>query len=799
MMKKIRLIGIIFFFLLVQNAAGCAPANTVVPVISSAVASELEVESTTAATSTNTVTATSTATLESTPTVAPGTTPTYTLGPTSTYAPITNTPPIPFNIVSIAVGGYHTCAITAGGGVKCWGSDGDGELGNGTQGHYTTPVGVVGLSSGVAAIAAGQYQTCALTTEGGVKCWGSGYAKTPMDIDGLTGGVVAISGILGHTCALTAGGGVKCWGANGTGELGDGTKINHSAPVDVTGLTSGVSAIAAGGQHTCALTDAGGVKCWGFNYGVTPVDIRGLSSGVTAIASGGYHACALTSEGIVKCWGRNDYGQLGAGGVSDMFVSTPVTVLGLTSPIRAISAGYRQTCALTAEGGLKCWGGNQYGQVGDGTNVDRTAPTDVVGLTGGVAAVSAGGWHTCAVMTYGGAKCWGANTWGELGNGKDNFNSNYTGPSEINNNSNIPVDVSGLNGGIRTISADRMHTCALPAAGGVKCWGSNFFGQLGDGTKITRNLPVDGPGMAHGYGAVEVDSADIQTCVIDSRGLVHCWGSDYHGNLADGISANGVRVDLVFPSLVPIDHVSAISGGWLYFCALVSEGGVKCWGANQQGQLGDGTTTSSNAPVNVSGLTGGVIAISSSELHSCALTDAGGIKCWGGKYGLTPVNISGMTSGVIAISSGFAFDCAIMFAGGVKCWGENTYGQLGNGRPYTYASETPTDVTGLTSGVIAISTNINNACAVLSGGGVKCWGDNRHGQLGDGTTMNRNTPVDVFGLGSGIKDMSVGENHACALAVDGWLMCWGFNGTGQLGDGTYVERHTPIFVVGLIP
>jgi len=336
---------------------------------------------------------------------------------------------------AVSAGDNHTCALTSAGGIKCWGSNGNGQLGDGTTTHRHTPVDVSGLASGVVAITAGGLHTCALTSEGGVKCWGNNDfgqlgdgttdgSSTPVDVSGLTSGVVAITARGVHSCALTSAGGVKCWGANDFGELGDGTTTDRHTPVDVSGLTSGVVAITAGGVHSCALTSAGGVKCWGYNIAgelgdgttanrYTPVDVSGLTSGIAVVAAGMLNTCALTSVGGVKCWGANDAGQLGDGTKRDRH--TPVNVSGLTSGVVAVAAGFHHACARTGAGELKCWGANESGQLGDGTERDRHTPVNVSGLTRGLAAISAGGLHTCAVTSGGGIRCWGNNKRGQLG------------------------------------------------------------------------------------------------------------------------------------------------------------------------------------------------------------------------------------------------------------------------------------------------------------------------------------------------------------------------------------------------
>ena len=344
-------------------------------------------------------------------------------------------------------------------------------------------------SARATAIAAGAWHTCALASAGGAVCWGY---NEPRAVAGLASGVAAISAGGYHACALTSAGAVVCWGWNDSGQLGNGrqgcgdVRCSSPIPVAVSGLGSGVAAIAAGGVHSCALTSVGGVVCWGDNsYGqlgdgtttnrYTPVAVSGLSSGVVAIAAGGDHTCALTSAGAVVCWGYNTYGQLGDGTTTTRL--TPVAVSGLASGVAAISAGGLHSCALTSAGGVVCWGYNGGGQLGDGTTTNRDTPVDVSGLGSGVAAIAAGGVHSCALTRAGGVVCWGSNGWGQLGDG-------------TTTERHTPVAVSGLVSGVVAIAAGTEHTCALTSVGVVKCWGENASGQLGDGTTIDSHTPV---------------------------------------------------------------------------------------------------------------------------------------------------------------------------------------------------------------------------------------------------------------------------------------------------------------------
>jgi alpha-tubulin suppressor-like RCC1 family protein len=328
--------------------------------------------------------------------------------------------------------------------------------------------------------------SCALTTSGGVKCWGSNTygqlgngtadpshsvgSTTPVDVIGLANGVAQISVGLAHACALTTNGGVKCWGDNSWGELGEGRLMNpRTTPVDVSGLTSGVVQVSAGAFSTCAVLTSGALKCWGNNvYGqlgdgtqvmrTTPVNVIGLA-GVAQVSVGDFHTCAVTTSGGVKCWGYNTYGWLGDGTSTNS--TTPVNVVGLMSGVVRVAAGGLMTCAVTESGGVKCWGHNFFGELGDGTNTSSAIPVNVSGLATGVDHVSLGYEHACAVTAGGSAKCWGSDGFGKLGNGGSNSSSS------------TPVDVSGLTSDVVQISTGYHHTCALTTTGGVKCWGNN--------------------------------------------------------------------------------------------------------------------------------------------------------------------------------------------------------------------------------------------------------------------------------------------------------------------------------------
>jgi alpha-tubulin suppressor-like RCC1 family protein len=391
------------------------------------------------------------------------------------------------------VGWDSACAVLSGGTVECWGYNAYGELGNGSDTGpdscgtnnpcSTTPVPVTGLShvtgTSVGSVAAGgalgPTSVCAVLSGGTVECWGGedGWLltspnggeplTTPTAISGIST-VTAIAVGDDFACALLSGGAVECWGNNEYGQLGDGTTTFSMTPLAVSGI-SRATAISAGATFACAVLSGGAVECWGrnesrelgnpmttANYSSTPVAVSEIST-ATAVSAGAGNsyaqgaACALLSGGTVECWGASGVGELG-NGASDATSSTPMPVMvsGINSAT-AISVGDDFACALSSGGTVECWGGNAFGQLGNGTTTGpqtcsgtpcSPTPIAVAGLSGATA-ISAGLHAACAVVSGGSSiECWGADQYGQLGNGTTSFTSGTTDTT----NSPTPVAVS---------------------------------------------------------------------------------------------------------------------------------------------------------------------------------------------------------------------------------------------------------------------------------------------------------------------------------------------------------------------
>lgn len=503
-------------------------------------------------------------------------------------------PDIGLQVQPLAAGANYACALDDAGAAYCWGS-GD-QLGNGSRASVPAPVPVSGVLR-FSALAAGAGHACGLTLDGRAFCWG-GNSEGQIG-NGRSGGVVVVpdyvlggrtfSGIAAgsyHSCALASDGAAYCWGAW--------IHTSSSTPVAVPGELR-FNSMVAGGAQSCALTSSGAAYCWG---GATPTPTAvpgGLT--FTSLVAGLTHVCGLSS-GAAYCWGANLRGQLGDG--SNMSSSTPVAVAGgHTFTTLGSGPAAMHTCGLTASGAAYCWGGNGYGELGDGTYGNRSTP---VGVVGGLsfATLAAGERHTCARSSAGAAYyCWGDDSYGQLGDG--------------DNQALDPLPVSGMPPAVAVEVGG--HSCALTSGGSTYCWGG------GSATPVA---------VSGGLTFSAVTAGGWHTCGITTAGPTYCWGSNWGGQLGDGSNTTSSTPVAVTGGLT----FSAVTAGSLaHTCGLTSAGAAYCWGENAYGQLGTGSADGgAYSPVAVSGgLT--FRAVAAGTYHTCGITSANAAYCWGWNWG----------------------------------------------------------------------------------------------------------------------------------------------------------------------
>lgn len=403
------------------------------------------------------------------------------------------------------------------------------------------------LSSPLTGCAASSCAACPVpATATGAVCSAAGacdFTCAPGDVKTATGcGPVARQIVAGDsfTCALTRDRTVRCWGS----WLATTTNV----PITIAGLSQ-ITSIIAGDQHACAVTAAGGVKCWGRNYdgqlgdggttdSETPVDVSGLSSGVVALAAGTRHTCALLATGDVKCWGDNLLLQLGA--ATPATSPTPISIAGANPNAVSISAGSVHTCIVDANHHVTCWGNGESGQLGNGATPRSSLGVEVSGITDAVS-VTAGGWgldgYTCAIRAQGKVSCWGANFWGYLGIGTNNADVT------------TPVELAGLTG-VTEMSLGRDSTCAVHG-GALSCWGHGDYGKIGHKGWAAPNgyhwlpLPTAMPELA--TPAIHVALGQVHSCFVTDT-QVRCVGAASIGQLGDGVStvATDVAVNVAW-------------------------------------------------------------------------------------------------------------------------------------------------------------------------------------------------------------------------------------------------------------
>lgn len=698
----------------------------------------------------------------------------------------------PLGVQSIFTGGdlygRYGCAILTGNILRCWGTTALNWKYSGVHEPFSATqfAEIAGSSTGD--------HTCAITNLGELQCWGkngSGQRGTGDTTESTSPNVVD-SGVSyshasagkNHTCAITSSGVLKCWGSGASGRLGTGTTINYRSPQVIDGGTN-YSIISAGQDHSCGITTAGFLKCWGSNLfdqigdgsGTNQLSPIEIDSGVTyaSVSGGSYHTCAITTLGVLKCWGDNLYGQLGH---ADLTSSGAPVVIDAGVQYSYISSGAISTCGVTTAGDLKCWG----------SGFSSTPETIDAGVKYRQVSNSV---DVCAVTTSGRGKCMASsNSYNQLG---DNSIFLALVPTSV---------VSGYQFSWLGMGQGASHSCAVDINRRLKCWGTNSQGQLGIGYKTTAETVPMAVDQDESYSMVAVGGSNA--CGLTTSGGLKCWGINNNGQLGDGSTT---------ASVVPVAIDSGalyakVSTGYNHSCAITADGVLKCWGSNSSNQLGDGTTTQRTSPVVIDSGTS-YASISAGSFFTCGITVSGELKCWGkntnGQLGdgttvqkSTPTSIDSGTS-YVWVSAGSSHTCGVTVGGELKCWGLNSLGQLGDGTNTQQTSPVVIDSVEMYSSVKVVD---NNSCALTTGGNVKCWGSNNYGQVGTGDQINQSTPY-LVDSSTKYKQISIGSTNSmgvtvtCGLTINNGYKCWGLNSGGRFGDGQLLKSSTLIEVFRL--
>jgi alpha-tubulin suppressor-like RCC1 family protein len=545
--------------------------------------------------------------------------------------------------------------------------------------------------------------------------------------------------------------------------------------------------LVVGDTHSCVLLNNGVVKCWGDNtfgqLGVptifsssTPVSVSSFGGGRHAIeiAAGKFHTCALLNDASVSCWGHNGFGSLGNGSTGSSYGPSNINVL----QFKSISAGGFNTCGMTSSREFFCWGRNSHYQVSQ--SIVATVVSSPVSISLPVEAevldyLAVGENHSCGMTITNKLWCWGANADGQIGNGEVSTRSSFSETYAL------PIYTT-----VVSVSSGGKHTCLITNDNQIRCWGLNENGQLGDGTLNEDTTPRWIDDMSSTF----IQLGAHHSCAIVSTGEIMCWGSNEEGELGNNLTtASSVPVKVHLPDGVTAKEIAA---GLSHTCALLDSDEVMCWGNNESGKIGDGTTTNRLVPTKVNGLRtapGSGSALASDISHNSAVltasfstTDVSSHRVL--EYG-TDETLDGITHSIELghfgkiqhVAAGQHHSCVVITGGHVKCWGDNADGALGTGD--TVSHSIPTDVVGLSARARLVAVGRSHSCAVLSNGTLQCWGDNSAGQLGDGTVLTRFVPTtaDI----SEVVDVVLGDDFTCALQIKGVVSCWGSNDRLQFG------------------
>jgi alpha-tubulin suppressor-like RCC1 family protein len=618
---------------------------------------------------------------------------------------------------------------------------------------------------------------------------------------------------------------VRCWGRNFNGQVGDGSGRDRSTPGQVIDSNAnplkGVTAIAAGDQHSCAVAN-GTAKCWGMNasfqlgsngpnYSLTAVPMLSNSSpltGVTAIGAGYAHSCAIAGP-TVYCTGENYSGQLGRPQGNPY--TSPMALAVLTpggTPLtgaQALTVGSYHSCAL-ANGRAYCWGYGASGQLGSQSFSNSFSAAPVVDRNSvevtGFTRVEANYIHTCGLIN-GGVQCWGDASYGQLGLGNRSLQT-------------VPAETLGLYTSRGPPSLGYLTGCAI-VNGDAWCWGYGLSYQLGNGIATNSQIPVRVAGIPHGVQGI---SAGQEFACAVAGGGVWCWGTNTDGQLGNNITGGQFPApgQVLTGAGVPLTGVQSLSVGLRHACA-VAGGSVWCWGNGTSGQLGNngtfGTNFARQVQIDASGaLLGNANGVAAGNDFSCALV-SGQVQCWGkddqGQLGnnftlaaqplpvtvqVGSVSFLSNLSNVEGIAAGQYHACAVV-SGQSYCWGSNNYAQLGI--TYSAGFFSLVAAPALAPATVDMVTLGRFSSMSLSTGGLQNgrpigWGYGANGQLGIGAASIQEIPYLNPSFTSGVQAVEVGYNSSCALSA-GAYQCWGDNFSGQLGNNSTVSSPSPVAVL----
>ncbi|WP_340598786.1 RCC1 domain-containing protein [Bdellovibrio sp. GT3] len=661
---------------------------------------------------------------------------------------------------------------------------------------------------------------CAIYTGGVLKCWGNNYAGmlgTGSSEAGTTAPAVVNAGTSyshiapseWHVCGITTGGDLQCWGNRSSYRVGD----NNPSGVAASPVTigTGFSALGIGVNTTCAVK-SGQVYCWGQNITTaggswtTPTLINPGGANPFVSVDVGYNSvCALNNINELYCFGGNSSGQLGNGtttAVDPPAASSSATNVSKFS-INWNFSGQSHACALSTTGAVSCWGANNYGYLGDNSTTTRTSPTPVNG-SATYTDIIVGASTACAIVDNGSINCWGSNS-----NNSSNISFGWLlgiGDSLLTTTALVPTPISDSATYSQVSSGE--STCGVTTAGRVKCWGEIDFLGIGDDTGISRWAPSEAD-KGQKYKFVSMGGFG---CGITTSDQLKCWGKNVDDS---GVYWSiGDDTKLYRPSPVMLDRgqtYSKVAVGKNHACGITTDGTLKCWGRNHNGQLGTGTSGASWDKITPFIIDGSnrYTDVTAGNNHTCAITVANDLKCWGDS-GFGQVGHGFVTSAVaiptiitsgtkyISVKAGSSHTCAITQSNDMYCWGYNSYNEIGDGTSTQRTS--PTLVSGglkFTHAATSSAFGSAASCGLATDQKVYCWGSHFHAT--NGTGSNRTTPTEIT-ASAAYSDLAGNGVNMCAKRVsnNAWW-CWGTsdNGTqGTGGNGTGSNSYNPTAVLG---